>query len=126
MGLPPSFRTFHSSRQQVAPFRPMYQSQIPFPINHPWSNVANEPLSALGKTNGANAEHHRGAKHRARSVDPSFRNNAPARSTNVQQQSPAIIEQYFHHHHHHRHRPHPQNNVVPSVENRKEQNVPPV
>jgi hypothetical protein len=120
MGLPPSFRTFQSNQQQqpVINFRPLYPSQVPFPVNHPWANMANEQFVPM-MNNNAYVEQHRGAKHRAQSVDPSSRNNP----SNTQQQTAAVMEHYHHHHHHHRHRPHPTNNVNPPAENEKEQNV---
>jgi hypothetical protein len=120
MGLPPSFRTFHSNQQPLTPFHPMYPRQVPFPINHPWTNMANEPVSALVNNNGTQAEQQRGAKNRARSVDTGSRNRPPVRSSNVQPQPVVVVE------HQNRHRPQPTTNVAPSVENEKEQNVPAV
>jgi hypothetical protein len=123
MGLPPSFRTFQSNQQQVLNFRSLYQSQVPFPVNHPWANMANESFAPMMNNNNAHVEQHKGAKHRAQSVDPNPRNNPSVHSSNIPQQPATVMEHYHHHHHHHRHRPHPTNNVGPSVEHEKGQNV---
>jgi len=123
MGLPPSFRTFHSNQQQLPSFRPMYQSQVPFPMNHPWPNMPNESFSNMMNNRSAYAEHKRGARNRARSVDTGGRSFPPTRLSNVQQQTSTIMEHYHHHHHHHRHRTHPTNHVAPSGVNGREQNV---
>ncbi len=97
----------------------MYRPQVSFPMNHPWSNMAaNEPVvGTMMNNNDIRAEQQRGARNRARSVDPRPRNNPPLRLFNVPQQPVAVVE------HQHRHRPHPTNNAGPSVEDVKEQNV---
>lgn len=120
-GLPPAFRTFHSNQQPVSAFQAMYRPQVPFPMNYPWSNVAaNESMGAMMNNNDVQLEKQRGARNRARSVDPRPRNNASLRLFNVPQQPVAVVE---HHHHYHRYRLHQSNNVGPSVEDVKEQSV---
>lgn len=124
MGLPPAFRTFHANQQPpMQTFRPIYPSQVPFPMNRPWINMADEPVGALTNNNGFHVEQQRAAKNRARSVDTRPRNHSLVRSSNVQQQQqqpPPVTE-------HHDHPPsQPTNHVAPSVENVKEQNVPAV
>jgi hypothetical protein len=113
MGLPPTFRTFHANQQPIPPFRPMYPSQVPpFRMNHPWANMANEPVGAMTNNNGLHVE-----KNRARSADTGPRNHLSIHPANFQHQSAPVID------HHHRPRAQPTNNVVPSAENGKEQNV---
>ncbi len=120
MGLPPTFRTFHSNQQPMTPFHPMYPTQVPFPMNQPWTKMSNEPVSALVNNKGNHVEQQRGAKNRARSVDTGPRNHPPVRPSNAQPQPVVVVE------HNHRPRPQPPTNVAPSVENEKEPTVPPV
>jgi hypothetical protein len=121
-GLPPSFRTFHSNQQNIPAFYPMYRPQVSFPMNHPWSNMAanEQVVGVMMNNNDFHVEQQRGARNRARSVDPRPRNNPPFRQFNIPQKPVAVGEHY------HRHRSHPTNNVGPSVEDVQEQNVPSV
>lgn len=127
-GLPPSFRTFHSNQQPTSAFHPMHRSQqVPYPMNYPWPNtVKNEPVGVMmNNNNGVHVEQQqqqqqRGARNRARSVDPGPRNQQPINLFNPQQQQQPVGALEYHNRHH---RPHPPNNVGPSVENAKEQNA---
>ncbi|CAF3917395.1 unnamed protein product [Rotaria sordida] len=126
MALPPTMHTFHTNQQQqkFSSLRPMYQSQIPFPMNHPLPNMANEPLRNVRSSSNTYIEQQRGVQNRAPSINMGQHNNLPVHSSNIPQQTgTAVVEQYRHHHHqhqhHHHHRFHPTNNVG----NGKEQNV---
>ena len=120
MGLPLLFPTFHSNQQQNSSVHPLYQSQIPFPTNYSWVNMANEPIGTMtSNNNGLHVQQPQDARNRARSVDTGPRNNLSVRPLNVHQQNAlSVIEHY---HHHHRHRSHPTNNVKSSTENEKPQ-----
>lgn len=121
MGLPPTFRTFHSNQQPISSLHPMYPAQVPLPMNNPWAHMSNEPVSALTNNNGTPIEQPRGAKNRARSVDTGPRNNALVYPFNVQPQPAPMVK--HHHHHHQRHKAQTMNNTFPMVENVKEENV---
>ena len=136
MGLPPSFRTFHSNQQQHATMRPMYQPQVPFPFNSPWPNMPNQPMGSMMPNNNIYADQKRGARDRARSVDTGGRLNPAMRVPNMfqqqlvptpqpQQQQPPVpvMEPKVHHHHHHHHHRHRSHHTGQSVSSNKEQSV---
>lgn len=124
MALPPTFRTFHSNQQPMSPFHLMYPTHAPFSMNRPWTNVVNEPISALANNNTAPAEQAQGAKNRARSVDTGPGANPAVRSYQAQAPAAALAEHY------HRYRSQPQppmHSAAPPEEvKKKEQNIPPV
>lgn len=131
MGLPPTFRTFHSNQQPMSPFHLMYPAHAPLSINRPWTNMANEPISALTNNTNNNptaaaaatpAEQAKGAKNRARSVDTGPGANPAVRPYQAQAPAAPVVEHY------HRYRPQPQpmHNAAPAAEVKKDQNNPPV
>ncbi|CAF3808710.1 unnamed protein product [Adineta steineri] len=131
MGLPPSFRTFHSNQQppqqQHPSLRHIYQTQAPVvSFNPQWANIANQPIGALTNTTNNNnmyVNQKRGARDRARSVDTGGHRNLPVRLSNFQQQPPIPVMENKYHYHHHRHRSHTTHNVDTTVTNNKEQAV---
>lgn len=125
MALPPTFRTYHSNQQPMSPFHLMYPAHLPFSVNHPWSNVGNEPISALTNNNAAPAEQAKGSKNRARSVDtgPSAANpGVRPLQAQAQAQPAPVPEHYF------RYRIQPQAvlSTAPVAEVKKEASVPAV
>ncbi|CAF1035350.1 unnamed protein product [Adineta steineri] len=132
MGLPPSFRTFHSNQQppqqQHPSLRHIYQTQAPVvSFNPQWANIANQPIGALTNTTNNNnmyVNQKRGARDRARSVDTGGHRNLPVRLSNFQQQQPPVpVMENKYHYHHHRHRSHTTHNADTTVTNNKEQAV---
>ncbi|CAF0956748.1 unnamed protein product [Rotaria sordida] len=65
----------------------MYQSQIPFPMNHPLPNMANEPLRNVRSSSNTYIEQQRGVQNRAPSINMGQHNNLPVHSSNIPQQT---------------------------------------
>ena len=85
---PPSFQAFDpQQQQQYPPPYTMYQPQIPFQMPAPWpSTTYNRPAVPVVYNNNTHVESRRGSKHRARSVETSYRVHPPGGYDNQQEQ----------------------------------------